>query len=84
MDRPGIGNIAVKFVENDAKSGRSSRDNQVVGDVAGQGLTSVDDIDSAGGQIALVLALQGAHGSFGYKKTADSPLPQSPGGAAGP
>ena len=49
-----------------------------------QGLTSVDDVDSAGGRIALVLALQGARGSFGYKKTADSPLPQPPGGAAGP
>jgi hypothetical protein len=50
---------------------------------ANQGLTSVDDVDSAGGRIALVLALDGARGSFGYKKTADAPLPQ-PAGAAGP
>jgi Copper transport outer membrane protein, MctB len=40
-----------------------------------QGLSSVDDIDSAGGRIALVLALTGARGNFGYKKTADAPLP---------
>ena len=63
---------------------RSDTDPSQIRFFSGQGLTSVDDIDSAGGQIALVLALQGAHGSFGYKKTADSPLPQSPGGAAGP
>jgi hypothetical protein len=40
-----------------------------------QGLSSVDDVDSAGGRIALVLALTGARGNFGYKKTADAPLP---------
>ena len=49
-----------------------------------QGVTSVDDVDSAGGRIALVLALQGARGSFGYKKTADSPLPQPQRAAGGP
>ena len=49
-----------------------------------QGLSSVDDVDSAGGRIALVLALAGARGNFGYKKTADAPLPptrrSAPGG----
>jgi hypothetical protein len=46
-----------------------------------QGLSSVDDVDSAGGRIALVLALTGARGNFGYKKTADAPLPKVAGGA---
>jgi hypothetical protein len=41
-----------------------------------QGLSSVDDVDTAGGRIALVLALDGARGNFGYKKTADAPLPK--------
>ncbi|MEA2398645.1 MAG: hypothetical protein QOK25_2201 [Thermoleophilaceae bacterium] len=43
---------------------------------ANQGLSSVDDVDSAGGRIALALALGGAQGNFGYKKSADSPLPK--------
>ena len=63
---------------------RSDTDPSQISFFSNQGLTSVDDADSAGGRIALVLALQGARGSFGYKKTADSPLPQPPGGAAGP
>lgn len=41
-----------------------------------QGLSSVDDVDSAGGRIALALALAGAKGNFGYKKSADSALPK--------
>jgi Copper transport outer membrane protein, MctB len=48
-----------------------------------QGLSSVDDVDSAGGHIALVLTLAGAHGNFGYKKTADAPLPPVKGARAG-
>jgi hypothetical protein len=51
---------------------------------ANQRLTSVDDVDSAGGRIALVLALGGARGTFGSKKTADAPLPPLPGATAGP
>jgi Copper transport outer membrane protein, MctB len=47
-----------------------------------QRLTSVDNVDSAGGRIALALALEqpiGERGSsYGYKKTADSPLPELP------
>jgi hypothetical protein len=39
------------------------------------GLSSVDNVDQAGGRIALVLALAGAEGSFGFKETADAPLP---------
>jgi hypothetical protein len=49
-----------------------------------QGLSSVDDVDSAGGRIAVVLTLTGERGNFGYKKTADGPLPQLPGSTAGP
>jgi len=44
-----------------------------------QGLSSVDDVDTAGGRVALVLALAGARGNFGYKKTADAPLPKKQG-----
>ncbi|MEA2307808.1 MAG: hypothetical protein QOI65_94 [Thermoleophilaceae bacterium] len=47
-----------------------------------QRLTSVDNVDSAGGRIALALALSGtlpgSRGNFGYKKTADAPLPELP------
>jgi hypothetical protein len=42
----------------------------------------VDNVDSAGGRIALALALSGtlpgSRGNFGYKKTADAPLPELP------
>ncbi|HKP88583.1 MAG TPA: copper transporter, partial [Thermoleophilaceae bacterium] len=43
-----------------------------------QRITSVDNVDSAGGRIALVLALAepGRGGSFGYKETADAALPE--------
>ena len=37
---------------------------------------SVDSVDTPGGRIALVLALRGARGSFGFKDTADAPLPE--------
>jgi hypothetical protein len=36
---------------------------------------SVDSVDTPGGRIALVLALRGARGSFGFKDSADAPLP---------
>ena len=39
------------------------------------GLSSVDNVNQAGGRIAVVLALAGAEGSFGFKETADAPLP---------
>jgi hypothetical protein len=41
-------------------------------------LSSVDSVDLAGGRAALVLALDGAEGTFGLKRTADKPLPESP------
>ncbi len=46
------------------------------------GLTTVDDIDNTAGELALVLALGGAEGSFGVKSSADRLLPEllTPGG----
>jgi hypothetical protein len=45
-------------------------------------LSTVDDIDSTGGEVALVYALLGAEGSFGVKSSADRLLPNltNPGG----
>jgi hypothetical protein len=45
-------------------------------------LSSVDDIDTTAGELALVYALMGDEGSFGVKSSADRLLPdlQSPGG----
>jgi hypothetical protein len=40
-------------------------------------LASVDDLDQPAGQAALVYALDGAHGAFGVKPTADSLLPNA-------
>jgi Copper transport outer membrane protein, MctB len=42
-----------------------------------QGLSSVDSIDVAGGRLALVFALDGdGEGRFGFKDSADEPLPR--------
>jgi hypothetical protein len=38
-------------------------------------LSSADAVDKSGGRIALVFALAGAKGHFGFKSTADQPLP---------
>jgi hypothetical protein len=43
------------------------------------GLSSVDNVDHPGGRIALALALAGAEGSYGFKETADAPLPPARG-----
>jgi hypothetical protein len=37
---------------------------------------NVDSVDTPGGRIALVLTLRGARGSYGFKDTADAPLPE--------
>lgn len=47
------------------------------------GLSTVDDIDIPPGRIALVLTLTGRRGDFGFKKTAEAPLPVPP-AVAGP
>jgi hypothetical protein len=46
------------------------------------GLSTVDDIDTTAGKVALVSALNGAEGSFGVKSSADRLLPEllTPGG----
>jgi hypothetical protein len=42
-------------------------------------VASVDSVNVAAGRAALVFALEGARGSFGFKGTADAPLPEPPG-----
>ncbi len=39
------------------------------------GMASVDDLDLGAGRIALVLALSGSQGAYGFKDTASAPLP---------
>jgi copper transport outer membrane protein MctB len=86
---------AVKQIEQGLIEGLRARGKPVVGVetvdtdpsqisfYSNQGLSSVDDLDSAGGRIALVLTLTGVRGNFGYKKTADAPLPPAPKAARG-
>lgn len=38
-------------------------------------LSSVDSVDLPGGRLALVLALEGTDGTYGFKRTADRPAP---------
>jgi hypothetical protein len=38
---------------------------------------SVDNVDTPAGRLAVVLTLRGAEGNFGFKDTADAPLPGS-------
>src|SRR5438270_5350114 len=59
---------------------RTDTDPSQVSFYSNQGLSSVDDVDSAGGRIAPVLTLTGARGNFGYKGSADGPLPKPHGG----
>ena len=40
---------------------------------------SVDNVNTPAGRIALVLALDGARGSFGFKGSADAPVPETRG-----
>jgi hypothetical protein len=53
---------------------------------AGNDLSSVDDVETAAGQVATVFALLGAEGSFGVKGSADRLLPDllPPAGSNGP
>lgn len=43
------------------------------------GLSSVDNIDIPPGRVSLVLTLAGRRGNFGFKETAEAPLPEAPG-----
>jgi hypothetical protein len=40
---------------------------------------SVDSVDTPAGRIALVLTLRGARGTYGFKDSADAPLPEPDG-----
>jgi hypothetical protein len=54
---------------------RSAEDPSQIPFYVHAGLSTVDDADQPAGRVALVLALAGADGNFGYKSTADAPLP---------
>jgi hypothetical protein len=47
------------------------------------GLSTVDDLDIPPGRIAVVLTLTGRRGNFGFKKTAEAPLPKAPSSLGG-
>jgi hypothetical protein len=57
---------------------RSETDPSQIPYYVNAGLSSVDDIDIPPGRIALVLTLTGRRGDFGFKKTAEAPLPKGP------
>lgn len=57
---------------------RSETDPSQVPYYRNAGLSTVDDIDIPPGRIALVLTLTGRRGDFGFKKTAQAPLPPGP------
>jgi Copper transport outer membrane protein, MctB len=61
----------------------SSDEQSSVSFFQGNDLSSVDDVDLAAGQVAMVFALLGAEGSFGVKGSADRLLPDllAPAGA---
>jgi hypothetical protein len=68
----GLGSASVPAVGVEASDARKS----AVTVYRQAGLSSVDDIDTRAGQLALVLLLQGApSGQYGVKKTADEALP---------
>lgn len=55
---------------------RSEEETSSIGIFDAHDLSSVDNVDSLAGQVALVFALGGAEGSFGTKETADRLLPE--------
>jgi hypothetical protein len=55
---------------------RSDADPSQIGYYSERGLSSVDSMDLVGGRAALVLALDGATGRFGFKESAEDPLPR--------
>jgi hypothetical protein len=57
---------------------RSETDPSQIPYYVSAGLSTVDDIDIPPGRIALVLTLAGRRGDFGFKKTAQAPLPPAP------
>jgi hypothetical protein len=59
---------------------RSETDPSQIPAYVSAGLSTVDDLEIPPGRIALVLTLTGRRGDFGFKKTAEAPLPPGPGG----
>jgi hypothetical protein len=57
---------------------RSETDPSQISYYVNAGLSTVDNIDIPPGRIALVLTLTGRRGDFGFKKTAEAPLPKGP------
>jgi hypothetical protein len=57
---------------------RSETDPSQISYYVNAGLSTVDNIDIPPGRIALVLTLSGQRGDFGFKKTAEGPLPKGP------
>jgi hypothetical protein len=68
----GLGSTSAPAVGVEASDARST----VIPVYKNAGLSSVDDVDTLAGKLALVLLLQGApSGQYGVKKTADEALP---------
>jgi hypothetical protein len=59
---------------------RTETDPSQIPSYVSAGLSTVDDLDIPPGRIALVLTLTGRAGNFGFKKTAEAPLPPGPSG----
>ena len=55
---------------------RSDAESSSIAAFSDQDLSSVDSVDLISGRVALVLALDGAEGTFGVKETADRLLPE--------
>jgi hypothetical protein len=62
---------------------RTSTDPSQIPEYVNSGISTVDDIDIPPGRIALVLTLTGRKGDFGFKKTAEAPIPPAPPGTGG-
>lgn len=58
---------------------RSDEDPSEIPFYVNAGLSTVDDADQPAGRVALALALGGARGNFGFKSSADAPLPPAVG-----
>jgi hypothetical protein len=59
---------------------RSEEDPSQIPFYVDAGLSTVDNVDQPAGRVALVLVLAGAGGNFGFKDSADAPLPPLRGG----
>ena len=67
VTRQNVPVVGVERSDTDPSQIRFYRDN---------GLSTVDNLDEAAGRIALVFALDGERGSFGFKDSAEDPLPE--------